>query len=262
MPFTLSHPAAVAALARRGLPLSALVIGSMAPDFPYFIHLSTRDHSGHTVSGIFLLCIPYGLLALWLFHNLLKFPLLLLLPISHQARLAPIAGGFRFGPGRNLTLIILSLLLGAVSHVVWDSFTHNRGMMVQQITLLQLPVLQTPWGVIRVFKLLQHGSTLAGGALLAYWYARWFRQAPVEPAHLPERVSEPVRIGLIIVMSVLALVTAVIFIIAKLSTLDYPMPVHSVISHTVVAGLTAAAIELVVFSLGWHAYVKMHDRRA
>ena len=36
MPFTVSHAAAVLPLQRLGLPLTALMIGSMAPDFGYF----------------------------------------------------------------------------------------------------------------------------------------------------------------------------------------------------------------------------------
>ncbi len=36
MPWTVSHPAAAAPFARWGLVLSALVVGSMAPDFVYF----------------------------------------------------------------------------------------------------------------------------------------------------------------------------------------------------------------------------------
>lgn len=252
MPFTLSHPAAVVTFARRGLPLSALVIGSMAPDFPYFIHLSTGNHSGHTLSGIFFFCIPAGLLALWLFHNYFKFPLLTLLPAHHQGRLISVANGFEFGSAHNFLLIVLSLLLGAFSHVAWDSFTHNRGLMVQQIPLLQLPVLQTSWGAIRVFKLLQHGSTLAGGALLIYWYMRWFRQAQVQPVYLPVRLSEPARIRLVIVMAAIALITAGIFVVVKALTVDDPMPFQSLVSHTVVAGLAAAAAELAFFSLSWH----------
>lgn len=41
MPFTLSHPAAVIPLSRvKWLVPSAVLMGSMAPDFPYFLALS------------------------------------------------------------------------------------------------------------------------------------------------------------------------------------------------------------------------------
>ncbi|HET7456508.1 MAG TPA: DUF4184 family protein, partial [Gemmatimonadaceae bacterium] len=71
MPFTLSHPAAAGALhplVRRGwLPLSALVVGTMAPDFEYLIHLRPLALWGHSAVGLFAFCLPAGLavLAAW-----------------------------------------------------------------------------------------------------------------------------------------------------------------------------------------------------
>ena len=37
MPFTGSHPAVVLPLLRIGMPASALVIGSLTPDLPYYL---------------------------------------------------------------------------------------------------------------------------------------------------------------------------------------------------------------------------------
>ena len=39
MPLTIAHPAAVLPFRHSRLPISALVIGSLAPDFEYFLHL-------------------------------------------------------------------------------------------------------------------------------------------------------------------------------------------------------------------------------
>ena len=102
MPFTLSHPAAAVPFAKRGLALSALVVGSMAPDFPYFFPLPISSYFSHSILGIGLVNVPLGLILLWLFHRILKYPLLLLLPLSHQKRLWLVAQGFRFGPSRIL----------------------------------------------------------------------------------------------------------------------------------------------------------------
>jgi len=51
MPFTFAHPAAAVPLAQFRLPLSALVVGSMAPDFPSCFTWKR----GSTVVGIALL---------------------------------------------------------------------------------------------------------------------------------------------------------------------------------------------------------------
>src|SRR5687768_13819575 len=113
MPFTLSHPAVAVPFIKLGLPLSALVAGSMAPDFPYYFHSSTRDHYAHSAIGIFMFCVPTGLVALGLFHKVLKLPLLSLLPFTHQERLFPVAGQSRISSLRHWCLIIMALVLAA-----------------------------------------------------------------------------------------------------------------------------------------------------
>jgi len=128
MPFTLSHPAMVVPLRGYGLVLSALVIGSMTPDFPYFIGLSTRCQFGHTLLGLVGFDLPVGLGALWLFHRWLKLPGLSLLPFSHQRKLLRLAQqSFTFRAWSPFIRIVLSLLIGALSHVIWDAFTHRHG---------------------------------------------------------------------------------------------------------------------------------------
>ena len=264
MPFILAHPAAVVplarlvSLARAGLPLSALIVGSMAPDLPHFLHvthflrLSSGKHFGHTFAGMFLFCIPVGMFSLWLFHIVLKPPLLSLFPVNQQERLAPMAANFRFGPPRQFLLIILSLMLGAFTHVVWDSFTHAHGWPVQQFSILHAPVMQTPRGPIYVFNFLQRGSTLVGAALLIYWCLEWFRQTPAEPVRLPVPMSRPIKPHLVLWMAVVALVLAGIYAYWKspvFSGLGWHQPFARRMTITSVA---VASVELLIFSFAWH----------
>src|SRR5437899_2378733 len=97
MPFTLSHPAAVIPVRKYGV-LSALVVGSLAPDIFYFIPRVRQIGYGHTLPGLFFFCLPLGLAVLCLFHIFLKRPLISLFPASHQLRLLPIAKEFSFFP--------------------------------------------------------------------------------------------------------------------------------------------------------------------
>lgn len=58
MPFTFAHPAAVLPLGvkkTKYIDFTALVIGSMAPDFEYFIHFKPYQEYGHTIFEITLL---------------------------------------------------------------------------------------------------------------------------------------------------------------------------------------------------------------
>lgn len=163
MPFTFSHPVAALPFARFGLPLSALVIGSMAPDFPYFLQLSTGSRFGHSLIGIFAFCLPASLVALWLWHRVLDAPLRALLPMFFQFTSSQ---RFQFAPPCQFSLIILAIIIGAMTHIVWDSFTHANGFVVQRWPLLQTPLLQTSHGTIRLDKFLQHASSLLGAIVL------------------------------------------------------------------------------------------------
>src|SRR5689334_23068386 len=123
MPFTLAHPAAVLPLARTRLVFSSLVIGSMAPDFPYLLARSTRAQYGHTLSGVFTFCLPAGLILFALFHRCAKALLLAHLPPSHQRCLREAASARPWSQPSVLLLAAVSVVVGAFTHLAWDSCT-------------------------------------------------------------------------------------------------------------------------------------------
>ena len=252
MPLTFAHPIAVVPLARRGLVFSALVVGSMAPDFEYFLRLSTRHSFGHTLPGLFLFSVPAGLVGLWIFHALLKLPLLSLLPESHQRRLLPLAREeFRFGPARRLGLILLSLLLGAVTHVAWDSMTHPEGWTVVHVPWLGRVIGRTPVGELFVCRVLQHMSTAFGLAGLAWGYGRWLRRAAVVELPVPARFSGRTKIRLLFYAGFIAAVLASLFGYWDNHSKWEADTLVMFVSRAVVAGVSAVFLELVGFGLWW-----------
>ena len=172
MPFTVSHAAAAAPLWRlsRGrLVLSALVVGAMAPDFEYLVHLSTRRTIGHTLPGLFVLCLPLSLVALFAWHRLVA------------PAWAPLTGrpaaGFGFWPWSRSAAVTASVLAGSLSHLAWDAFTHDGGLVVRHVGLLAGTV---PGTGLPVYGLLQHAGTVGGAVFLAFWAHRtlgWDRPA-------------------------------------------------------------------------------------
>ena len=60
MPFTVAHVAAVLPAVRwaRRLEPSCLVIGSMSPDFEYFVRGEQVSTISHTFVGLFAWCLP------------------------------------------------------------------------------------------------------------------------------------------------------------------------------------------------------------
>jgi hypothetical protein len=60
----------------------------------------------------------------------------------------------------------LSILLGAWTHTVWDSFTHPDGWAVTHLAILHATVIHVGTTSLAVFNFLQQVSTFGAGALL------------------------------------------------------------------------------------------------
>ncbi|MCR6649790.1 MAG: DUF4184 family protein [Cellulomonas sp.] len=178
MPFTLSHAAAVLPLARGPLVPAALVVGAMAPDVPYFVKLPryagawyepfVNATTTHHWPGALTVAVPTAavLLAVWW---LVRAPLVAL--VTRQ-RVHP-GSAERAGRLERAGWIIASLVLGVATHVLWDSFTHGDGFLVERVDALREPA----FAGMDVARVLQHVSTVVGLVVLAVWatraFARW-----------------------------------------------------------------------------------------
>ena len=228
--------------------LSALVVGSLAPDFRYFLNLAPRSHFGHSFKGIFIVCLPVGLAVLWIFQQIMKLPLISLAPQSHQQRLAALAKPFPWGGARRFALIVASLLVGAISHLVWDAFTHDRGLVVRNVPDMRVPLEE--FGTHRpLYNVLQHGSTLLGMALLIFWYWRWFKRTPPHPVPLYLQINARTK----------AWVTGSILCLASCSAAVYAFfysyhlaSIGLFVGAFVVTSISLVYILVLGFSFWWH----------
>jgi hypothetical protein len=258
MPFTLSHPAAAIPFRRYGLVFSALVVGSLSPDLIYFIFLSPEYHAGHTFMGLFVIDIPMGFCLLWCFHKILKYPILSLFPITHQRCLIPLANEFHFFPLQRFINIIFSLFIGALSHIVWDSMTHFDGWVVVQIPILSMPIIETTEGTLKVYKILQYGSTLLGLVLLFYWYTSWLKQASKQRIvlfhTLTPLLSSQIKWLIIFIIVLSSAFIGMIYGFISVAPLTHLRLLYPFVVQSVVAGMSALFIELIIFSTLWHWY--------
>ena len=178
MPGTFSHPLAVLPLRRftpRPLNFAALVIGSMTPDFGYFIDQFDLSSFAHTLSGSFLACVPTGVVMLILLYLFAK-PVCYALPSPHREVLLPICPAFPTQLSAWL-MIFVSLLLGAWTHIIWDAFTHENGWFVERVLFLREPAFKTGSSTTHVYLALQEASTIIGFLILALAYWMWiYRQ--------------------------------------------------------------------------------------
>jgi hypothetical protein len=177
VPYAFAHPAAVIPVHRlmgRYAVASALVVGSLVPDLWYALPGFDRPHT-HRALSLLWFCLPVGLLVYVAFHRLLKQPLAALFPEPVQARLQPfLSPGL---PRRSWSAVIASLLAGSATHLVWDAFTHE-GILSRTFPVFNAVALTLGTAELRVLQILQHGSTLAGAGFVAWWCARWLRNAP------------------------------------------------------------------------------------
>jgi hypothetical protein len=171
MPFTFSHPAIVLPLTflpKKWFSLTGLVVGSLTPDFEYFLRMRVQSNYSHTGIGLFWFDLPIGIFIAFLFHNIVRNCLFDNLPPILNSRLSKFKQ-FEWNDyfKKNWLVVILSVLIGTVSHIFWDSFTHENGYFVQIIPELTNRVgfysIQVP-----VFKILQHSSTLLGGLVIIF----------------------------------------------------------------------------------------------
>ncbi len=174
---------------RGPLVPAVLVTGSFAPDMPYYaagvlpggMEFGTVTHAFAGVVTVDVL-IAWVLAGLWL---LVREPLLALLPRARQGRPA---GLLRCGAPRGRAGAVpvgwwyVSAVSGALTHVVWDAFTHHDRWGTRLIPAVGRA---RPAGM-PLFTWLQYGSSVAGALLIAGFVVRALRRAPDgEPAGVP-----------------------------------------------------------------------------
>lgn len=196
MPVTIAHPAAVLPLRGLGLPLSAMVIGSMAPDLPVFSQSWGIYGYTHSLAGILTVDLLLTLVLLLGWDRWGRDALVDTAPALVRDRLPARA---RIG-ARAWLLAPLAAVLGSVTHVVWDAFTHRGRWGVRNIEWLH-----EMHGPLRGEQWAQHASgvvgiTVVGLALLAV-VRRPVLAGPPRPRRLPA-ATLPAAIGVASVLSV------------------------------------------------------------
>ncbi|GAA3150143.1 hypothetical protein JOF29_008277 [Kribbella aluminosa] len=241
MPFTLAHPAAVLPLVRRPFVASALVAGAVAPDLLYvgpLYRIATQYINGnftltltHKITSAFWLDPLLALLLVAVFNLVLKRPLVALAPPALAARL-PAVGRLHLPSASVLLWTVVSAIVGALTHVVWDSFTHSDGYFV----------LRFPDFLDGVNRILQYVSTIGGCVVLAVWLYRWYRRTPPS---LTQGDSLPAWIRYVVLgaLVLFAAVGAVVELSRVEGGLAGETAVRVVLSGLVYGGLAA---------LGWY----------
>jgi Domain of unknown function (DUF4184) len=252
MPLTFVHPAAVLPLQKRlgrFTVLSALVIGSLSPDFVYFAPLGIHGSLSHSFFGLFWFCLPAALIAYVAFHFWLRRPMLSLLPRSFQLRIAPVECSSSLN---QMSAVLVSMFVGAATHKLWDSFTHAKSPWSLLRPILDYELFTVGSYQVFVFRVLQHSSTVGGFLFIAWWLKRWHRSAqPIYPVVLSTTHKKVKVVGLAIT-SLLAGVVGYWAGLTAIGGRDGLLALQYFSVKAVISAAQVFMVVLLVYCTCWH----------
>jgi hypothetical protein len=252
MPLTPAHAAAVVPLRqwKAYFWFSPLVVGSMAPDYIYFVFPpNSLRHFGHTPLGLVVFCIPVGLTLLAAFHAFFKRPLVLLMPRGLRNRLWPYCGPYPMLPVGRLAWISVLIYLGAVTHVLWDGLTHEDRWPVSDYPQMQMTLFTIFGHGVHTFGLLQYASSAGGLALLAWWSWRWCCEAPVGRAPADGLLLRICRPAIVTGIVLFAVAVGCYCGLAYVMRLPGPFAIKEFCAAAFITGADAFCLALVLFCL-------------
>ncbi|OON31265.1 MULTISPECIES: DUF4184 family protein [unclassified Micromonospora] len=253
MPFTGSHPAAVLPFARSAMPLSALAIGSMAPDLPLYAPMPYTTRLSHHLVGVVTVDVLAGLVGYVVWIALLRPLVVAYAPSAVGRRVRPAQAA---GPGR----VVAALGVGALTHVLWDGFTHGGGWGTRLV-----PALDERIGALPAHEWAQYASSLIGAAAICWWAARRWRTAtevgdPQRPAAERLVPSRPLAAALVSVGVLAGAALGFRYGVAQ------PDPVRSALFHVAVRGTDVGLVITLCIALIHRRAARRHqagsDRRS
>jgi hypothetical protein len=96
--------------------------------------------------------------------------------------------------------VLVSLVVGAATHLLWDAFTHEDGFIVEVYPTLHALLWEVGGYRVFTYKVLQHGSTLIGLSLLTLWGWQWFTATSAHHNPLGWQLPEVIRVPALLVL--------------------------------------------------------------
>ncbi|MER2996052.1 DUF4184 family protein [Pontibacter populi] len=172
MPFTAAHPALILPLLRlksRWFSTTGLIVGSIAPDFAYFLPYRSYGTLSHSIKGLFVFNLPMAIVLAIVFHVLVREQVIKNLPEFFRERALAVKpvkiGSYLLSNGH---IFAISALIGSFTHLFWDSFTHANEYFVRNYSFLLTPV-SLGFIELPLSRVIQHTSTFVGFAAIG-WY--------------------------------------------------------------------------------------------
>lgn len=210
------------------------------PDLPYVVPLPVGSRWTHAASGPVSVDLVLGLLVLVLWQLVLRRPLADLAPRWLRERLRPPAA---LTPGLLLAAAV-SVVLGALTHVVRDTSTHTDRCGTTHVALLADPL-----GPLPLFEGLQLASGLLGLAGLGLWLLLRVRRTPARPVPTATRTA-PRRAAWLLGVAVVLVTAALVGGLALAAGRSPEASAFAVATRSMGAGASAVLAVCLLRSAG------------
>lgn len=244
----------------------------MAPDIPYFIRSTplevtaqswyepfTNATTSHSSTGLLFVSVPLALVV-YLILLASKPPVMWLTqsPLSSEARRYEVAtdrtGGVMDHAWVRWPSVPVSVLVGALTHLVWDSLTSGDGYLAERIDVLN----RSAVGDLTWVRLLQHASTVVGLAIVAVILWR-HRRTLVSADRRRQTVWVLAGLGSI------GLLTAIVSVLTTVDRSDSSTTrdwVENILSTASMSGGAAVAISSAVAAAAWWMWFGVAKNRS
>jgi len=223
----------------------------MIPDLGYLLPWRPTRLETHSLLALATFCLPVGLAAYWFFQYFNKGPLVELLPAGAYSRWRDSAAPADYTSLKQWILAACGVLAGAVTHFVWDAFTHHGARGVRMVPALEDSVVDIGGHRVGGAHLLQDANSLIGLVVvigvLGYGL-RPGRDASTEPRPLP-RAERRLWIA---AHMVTALVLSSAFFLMRPTSTRQALPVSS----TAIALLRGLALAFLCVSVCLHVRLR------
>ncbi len=252
MPFTISHTAAVLPFLRpfrRWRIASALVIGSMVPDFGFLLPWRMPRFETHSALALLTFSLPVGLVTYWLFQLVIKTAVREVLPDGAYERSLESAPIANVRSPRQWAIAAAAILVGAITHLVLDGFTHEDGRGVHMLPVIDDWIVDVAGHRLQGARFLQDSSSVVGLVIVVFWLARALRKpAAVSSDHGWRRLGPNDRRSWRSAYALTAIVVAAADFLVSTHGEGLGPGLTHVIAPAAIASLRGLAASLVVVS--------------
>ena len=215
----------------------------------------------HSTSALLTFCLPIGIITYWVFQFLIKAPIVEVLPDGPYARWQPVSATADIRSLKQWLLAACGILGGALSHLIWDAFTHDGGRGVRMFPVLDDTIFDLGSRHLPAIYVLQDLGSFLGLVAVLAMVCYGFRRGP-QSAVANRLVASRERFAWLSLYALVAIAfTAGFHIWATYAQ----APSHSIImraSAIAVASLRGLAAALLVVSLSLDVRLRVLHQRS